>query len=360
MDVCPPSLLNWIKIRMTASIISIDDYRAEEEMPTPPVHDWAKPALVALGGVLKHRAYQFVTVSPLTHKRINARPASAWAHDLCGIFGWSRPFTPALAGDDILGLMRQAGVVEAANGALHSRLRASTLDGQLYFHSAYPTTAAEAVFFGPDTYRFVRALSAVIGALGHPVARAADIGCGAGPGAVTIALALPDAAVYAVDINPAALALTQVNAELAGANNLIAVESNLLRGVEGQFDLIVSNPPYLVDREQRAYRHGGGDLGAGLSIAVVDEAIARLAPGGTLLLYTGVALVANADPFRHAVEPLLTAAGFTWTYEEIDPDVFGEELDEPAYAFADRIAAVWLRASSPWSAAATVTTDEAR
>ena len=33
-----------------------------------------------------------------------------------------------------------------------------------------------------------------------------------------------------------------------------------------------------------------------------------------------------------------------WTYEEIDPDVFGEELDGGAYASADRIAAVLLTA----------------
>lgn len=332
---------------MTASIIVIDDYRAEENMSSSIVHDWARPSLVALGAALKHCAYQFVTVSPLTHKRINARPASGWAHDLCGIFGWSRPFTAGLAGDDILSLMRQAGVVETAEGALRSRVRAATLNGQLYFHSAFPTVATDAVFFGPDTYRFVRALSAAMATLEQPVTRAADIGCGAGPGAVTIALALPNAAVYAVDINPAALALTRVNAELAGASNLTAVESDLLRSVDGKFELIVSNPPYLMDGDQRAYRHGGGELGAGLSIAVVEEAIERLSPGGTLLLYTGVALVANADPFRHAVDPLLSAAGFAWTYEEIDPDVFGEELDEPAYAFADRIAAVWLRATKP-------------
>lgn len=39
---------------------------------------------------------------------------------------------------------------------------------------------------------------------------------------------------------------------------------------------------------------------------------------------------------------MLEAARLSWKYEEIDPDVFGEELDTPAYAGIDRIAAVLL------------------
>jgi hypothetical protein len=42
--------------------------------------------------------------------------------------------------------------------------------------------------------------------------------------------------------------------------------------------------------------------------------------------------------------PRLTAGDLAWTYEEIDPDVFGEELEAPAYRAADRIAAVVLNA----------------
>lgn len=334
---------------MPASVTSIEEHRIGQVLPAGAGSDARKEALADLGRALKQHAYGFTTVTPLTHARVNAREGAAWAHDLPGIFGWSRPFKAALPAPGILALMDSAGIIEREGDGetLRAQVRASTLDGQLYFHSAYPTSAADAVFFGPDTYRFIRALRASLATLDQPVRHAADIGCGAGPGAITLALAYPGADVVAADINPAALVLTDVNARIAGASNLEAVNSNLLRDVPGQFDLIVSNPPYLVDREQRAYRHGGGDLGAGLSIAVVDEAIARLAPGGVLLLYTGVAIVANADPFRMAVEPRLRDAGFLWSYEEIDPDVFGEELDEAAYAHADRIAAVWLCATRP-------------
>lgn len=335
---------------MSAAIISMEEHRIDQVLPHGAASDASKAALVKLGTALKQHAYEYTTVTPLTHKRVNARASAALAHDLPAIFGWNRPFKSAVPGSYILELMQAAGVLESDDLTARATVRASTLGGQLYFHSAWPTVAQDAVFFGPDTYRFVAAVQRALPLLGAPIRRAVDIGCGAGPGAIAVALMCPQATVYAADINPVALVLADVNARIAGADNLVTVNSNMLNHLEGKFDLIIANPPYLVDSEQRAYRHGGGDLGAAFSLAVVGEAIARLAPGGTLLLYTGVAMVASADPFRMKFEPRLRAAGFDWTYQEIDPDIFGEELDTDAYASADRIAAVWLRATAPRAA----------
>ncbi|HCN73417.1 MAG TPA: SAM-dependent methyltransferase, partial [Pusillimonas sp.] len=50
----------------------------------------------------------------------------------------------------------------------------------------------------------------------------------------------------------------------------------------------------------------------------------------------------GVDSFRSLLAPMLDASGLEWHYQELDPDVFGEELIEPAYAHADRIAAVLL------------------
>lgn len=284
--------------------------------------------------------YAFTTPTPASHARVNARPGSAWAEDLAGVFGWSRPFREGVVPPGILALMRKADVLVPGDSGLRSAVRLSSLDGLLFMHSAYPTTAADAVFFGPDTYRFARAILADLSQRG-PVRRAVDIGCGGGPGAVLLARAHPDAEVLAVDINPAALRMTRVNAALAGVR-VAAVESDLLSAVAGTFDLIVSNPPYLVDPDARAYRHGGGPLGAGLSLAILDAAMGRLTPGGTLLLYTGAAIVNGADPFKMAAIAQIGGSGASWTYEELDPDVFGEELSGGAYQVADRIAAVVL------------------
>src|SRR5690606_9713202 len=121
----------------------------------------------------------------------------------------------------------------------------------------------------------------------QPLGRAVDIGCGAGPGAILISAAQPATEVLAVDINDQALQLTRVNAALAYRDAVHTCHSNLLHDVPGEVDLIVANPPYLNDPAERAYRHGGGPLGAALSLAIVDIALERLAPGGSLLLCTG-------------------------------------------------------------------------
>ncbi|MDT7950787.1 MAG: class I SAM-dependent methyltransferase [Acetobacteraceae bacterium] len=296
--------------------------------------------LFRLARLVKETGYSFITPTPLTIARVNARPGAEWARDLRDVFGWSRPFRAGTLPVAIEEAAEGAGVLELAGAGRRSTLRLSSLGGELFFHSAYPTSAAEAVFFGPDTYRFARAISH---ALPETVRRAVDIGCGAGPGAIVVARARPHARVFGVDINPAALRLARVNAALAGAT-LEARESDLLAAVDGAFDLIVANPPYLVDPGARAYRHGGGPLGAGLSLKILETAVDRLTPDGTLLLYTGAAIVGGTDPFRDAVTVLLGGTGLRWTYEEIDPDVFGEELEGGAYSNSDRIAAVLLTA----------------
>lgn len=296
--------------------------------------------LARLAALVAATGYSFVTPTPATIARVNARPGTEWARDLRDVFGWSRPFRPGTLSAEIDAAAARAGVLEPAGDGMRSTVRLSSLDGMLFMHSAYPTSAADAVFFGPDTYRFARALRQAMPAAVH---RAVDIGCGAGPGAIVVARARPGAEVLAVDINEAALALTRVNAVTAGVT-VDARESDLLSAVDGDIDLVVANPPYLVDPGERAYRHGGGPLGAGLSLKILDAAIERLSPGGTLLLYTGAAIVNGADPFRAAAAARLNDTGIRWTYDEIDPDVFGEELEGGAYASSDRIAAVLLTA----------------
>lgn len=296
--------------------------------------------LLQLARAVQSTGYAFTTPTPATHARVNIRASSAWAQNLAGVFGWSRPFRENVIPADILVLMREAGVLVPSDAGLRSAVRLSSLDGLLFMHSAYPTTAADSVFFGPDTYRFSRAVLAHLNK-GVPVRRAVDIGCGAGPGAILVARAYPDTEVLAVDINPAALRMTQVNAALAGVR-VTATHSDLLSAVPGVFDLIVSNPPYLVDPGSRAYRHGGGPLGAALSLAILDAALERLAPDGTLLLYTGAAIVNGADPFKTAAIAQIGGSGAVWRYDELDPDVFGDELGGGAYTATDRIAAVLL------------------
>ncbi|MFT8246188.1 methyltransferase [Roseomonas sp. BN140053] len=308
---------------------------------TSPRHD-DDAALLSLGQALREAGYHFTTITPATHARVNARPENAQARSLADVFGWSRPFQPELLPSSLLQLMERSGVLIRGDQFCRCAVRASTLDGELFFHSAFPTTALDSVFFGPDTYRFAAAIAHALRGRDRLVQRAVDIGCGAGPGGIVAAKILPQAEVFMVDINEAALRLARINARLAGLAGVTARHSNLLTSLEGEFDLVMANPPYLVDPSERAYRHGGGPLGAGLSLAILDTALERLSPGGTLVLYTGAAVVNGDDPFRAAAAARLARGRVRWTYREVDPDVFGEELEAEAYRHADRIAAVVL------------------
>lgn len=206
----------------------------------------ADAALRDLAAAVRDSGYRFTTVTPLTHGRVNDRPGNQYARDLRGIFGWSRLFQPNIVAPRLWALMQRAGVVEREGEGWRCSVRISTLGEHCFIHSAYPTRAADAVFFGPDTYRFDAAIAAHLATRARPVRRAVDIGCGAGAGAIRVATSCPDAEVLAVDPNERAIGFTRVNAALAGADSVRASYSDLLKGVEGDFDLIVANPPYLV------------------------------------------------------------------------------------------------------------------
>ncbi|MDO7897554.1 class I SAM-dependent methyltransferase [Pseudomonas citrulli] len=299
-------------------------------------------ALLQLGRRLQADGYRFITPTPLTHERVNQRPGNERSKTLRDVFGWSRPFAPGLISADEQGQLQEAEVLEERDGLLRSRVRWSSLDGLLFAHSQFPTEATDAVFFGPDSYRFAQLIHAHLQQNFTAVHRAVDIGCGAGVGAIVIARARREAQVLALDINPLALRLTAVNAALGEVANVEIARSDVLQDVEGDFDLIVANPPYMADPSERAYRHGGGVLGAGLSLRIVEQALPRLTPGGSLVLYTGVAMVDGRDPFLEALEKWRDSAEFGWTYKELDPDVFGEELLTPGYQDVERIAVVAL------------------
>jgi SAM-dependent methyltransferase len=297
--------------------------------------------LVRLGHYLRETRYRFTCVTPSTQAQVLARPASS-SNVARDVLGWNRPFEAQRLPAPLFELLEAAGAVAPLrDGSWRATLRCSTVHEALFFHSAFPTLERDAVFFGPDSYRFVSALLPLV-----PGAdRVVDVGCGSGVGGIMLARAgKVRRELLLTDVNPRALALAQVNAELNGVPAVVR-PSDVLQQVHEDVDLVIANPPYLSDPEQRLYRDGGGQLGGELSLRILREAGQRLRDrGGQLVMYSGAAIVDGEDRLLSQLRVALRELPARFTYTELDPDVFGSELASPRYREVERIAAVLLDA----------------
>ena len=300
-------------------------------------------ALLALLGRLEVLGYDFVMPTPDTHARVRKRRTACREDALRDILGWSRPFSRELLDPPLLELLRLAGVVRLRSDGWRLTIRVSAVGGRLFLHSA-PTSDSDAVFLGPDSYRFVRFLRQKLG--GDAFRTALDIGTGAGVGAVVLADICPSASVWGTDINGRALAFARVNAANAGAAVKL-VQCDGAPPAPDRFDIIAANPPYIAGDGDRVYRDGGDQLGAQVALDWVRAGVRRLAPGGRFLLYTGSAIVAGRDGVRETLTRIARDGDFELSYEEIDPDVFGGTLRQDAYCDVERIAAVGAVLTAP-------------
>ncbi len=132
-----------------------------------------------------------------------------------------------------------------------------------------------------------------------PAPRMLDVGTGSGVIALSLAARFPNAELHAVDLSADALTLARENADRLGIPDRIHfVQGHLLEGIDGTFDLVVANLPYVAagDAAQLApeVRHDpamalyGGPAGDELIRELIATAPAHLNPGGTLALEIGM------------------------------------------------------------------------
>ncbi len=155
-----------------------------------------------------------------------------------------------------------------------------------------------------------------------------DIGTGSGCIAITVALALPQARVTAWDISTDALAIAAGNAHRLGASVRFEHQDALSApDDEERWDVIVSNPPYICDKERADMSDNVLSYEPELALFVPDSdpllfyrAITRYAskalkPGGRLLFETNTA-------YAHEVAQAMANEGFTAI--EVRNDCFGK------------------------------------
>ncbi len=163
------------------------------------------------------------------------------------------------------------------------------------------------------------------------VARAMDLGCGAG--VQVLHAARHSDAVVATDTNPRALELTALSAALSGIpeGGVVLREGSLFDPVaDERFDLVVSNPPFVISPSRRFTYRDGGLAGDELSRSVVRGAAAHLAPGG-MAAVLGNWMHVEGEDWRERVSSWVSGTGV---------DAWIVERDSQAVA---DYAATWLR-----------------
>jgi release factor glutamine methyltransferase len=171
--------------------------------------------------------------------------------------------------------------------------------GSVEFAGMRLKTDRRALIPRPETELFVET---IVGRCAAPPTRVLDLGTGSGAIALALAGSFPEAKVTASDASAEALALAAENADSTGlAARVEFVESNWFDGLPAgaNYDLIVSNPPYLSEAEAAAAapeirEHeparalaSGADGFADIGV-IIARAVQALAPSGMLALETGI------------------------------------------------------------------------
>ncbi len=238
---------------------------------------------------------------------------------LCHVLGWRR--TELITRDD-----EPLGTdAVAAFRSLQARRTAGEPIAQLVgvreFYGLPFEVTADVLIPRPETELLVETALAAIESIARP--RVLDLGTGSGAIAVAIASARPDARLWAVDRSPAALAVAARNAaRLLDANRpggpLALLQGDWYAALSGctapEFDLIVSNPPYIAAGDPHLDQ---GDLRFEPRGALTDEsdglsAIRAIVAGAGLFLAEGAQIwIEHGHEQALRVRHLLAASGFT-------------------------------------------------
>jgi release factor glutamine methyltransferase len=166
--------------------------------------------------------------------------------------------------------------------------------GEVEFCGRVFSCDARALIPRPETELLVELILKESGA----AASILDVATGSGVIGLSLALSLPDVAVTLCDISPEALSLASDNALRHGiADKVTRKESDLLDSVEGIFDIIVSNPPYIptvdiatLSREvlnDPVLALDGGADGLRIVERLVEASSLKMSPGGLLAMEIG-------------------------------------------------------------------------
>jgi len=157
----------------------------------------------------------------------------------------------------------------------------------------------------------------------HPLSTIAEIGTGCGAIAISLALNLPQAKIYATDISAAALEVARFNCQKHGVlNRIYLLEGDMLAPLPEPVDFIVANLPYVEELElpqmdsfEPQLALNGGPDGLEKIRRLCRQVSDKLRPEGCLLLEIGQGQARAVTAFLHSL--------FTFARIEVAPDLSG-------------------------------------
>lgn len=201
--------------------------------------------------------------------------------------------------------------LERARALVARRARREPLQyilGEWGFRRLTLTVDRRALIPRPETETLVERALAAIAAL--PAPRVLDVGTGTGAIALAIADEHPGAVVTALDVSEDALALAAENVERTGLAVTLAFGDFRAELPDGPWDLVVSNPPYIADRDRAALEPEVRDHEPGLAL-YSEDAYAVLVPAAVPVLARGGALAVEVGDGQAAdVAVLFEREGF--------------------------------------------------
>ncbi|MFN6044469.1 MAG: peptide chain release factor N(5)-glutamine methyltransferase [Verrucomicrobiota bacterium] len=182
--------------------------------------------------------------------------------------------------------------------------------GMVSFHHRDFKSDARALIPRPETEELAEWILSM--SMGDDL-KVLDMGCGSGVLGLTLAAERPTWHVTLADVSEDALALAKENAAALGIGNARFLRSDLFSAIEGEFDGIVANLPYVPESERaslsREVLHDpalalfGGADGLDVIRRFIPEAFRRLKPGGWMVLEIG-------HDQASQVEEILRSSGF--------------------------------------------------
>jgi methylase of polypeptide subunit release factors len=256
-------------------------------------HGYAGPAAREALGAELGPSYLRLDLPLYLRRLAEPRPL----HTLIKLFGLFEPVCERDAEAAFLPLGLEAvaamGLVERRGSEVHARVGLSAFEGLLLAHDRYDASEPA---LQRDHVLGVNPATATLAflTLRRPARRALDMGCGNGVQALLAARHCEH--VTGVDLNPRALAFARFNARLNGVANVEWLEGDLFEPVAGKrFDLVVSNPPFVISPDSTYTFRDGGRRGDGLSADVATRAAEHLAEAGFATVLANWVLAPGED-----------------------------------------------------------------